>query len=77
MSESFMTGPILVRLLCACCGLETLHRGNVCIQCGTIIVFPSEQRKVKISKKARRLIMLMDEKHARKRVKKAHKPVTA
>lgn len=61
------------RLLCACCGMETLHLKNRCIQCRTLVVFPSEQATVKLSKKARKLVMLMDEKHTRKRAKKNHK----
>ena len=55
------------RLLCACCGMETLHLKNRCIQCRTLVVFPSEQTTVKLSKNARRVLMALDEKPKKRR----------
>lgn len=55
----------LSMLLCACCGMATLHRKNVCVQCHTIIVFPAEQRKVRLSKHARRLLGMEKRRSAR------------
>ena len=58
------------RLLCACCGMETLHLKNRCIQCRTLVVFPSEQTTVKLSKNARRVLMALDEKPKKRRRRK-------
>ena len=45
------TGPAngLSYLLCAWCGISTLHRFNVCVHCKTVVIFPSEQRKVHLT----------------------------
>jgi hypothetical protein len=61
------TASGLARMLCACCCLETLHSYNRCVQCGTVIVFPAEQRKVKLSREARRLLNAMGNKVGRPR----------
>ena len=49
-------------LLCANCGMATLHRNNICIGCRTQVIFPSQQTKVKLSKNARKVLLALDEK---------------
>ncbi len=67
MSNSETNATPFSRLLCACCGMETLHLKNRCIQCRTLVVFPSEQTTVKLSKNARRVLMALDEKPKKRR----------
>jgi hypothetical protein len=51
----------LARMLCALCGCETLHSHNRCVQCHTIVVFPSEQRKVHLSANQRKGLLALDD----------------
>ena len=67
MSNSETNATPFSRLLCACCGMETLHIKNTCIQCRTLVVFPTEQTTVKLSKNARRVLMALDEKPKKRR----------
>ena len=58
LAEEVGTATGLATLLCACCGIATLHQHNVCIRCKTMVVFPSMRTglgRLKLSKTARRV----------------------
>jgi hypothetical protein len=58
LAEEVGAVPGFATLLCACCGIATLHQHNVCLRCKTLVVFPSMRTgfgTIKLSKTARRV----------------------